>query len=111
MILASAKGYWSLTNVTVSASISQQTGGPITFTDAALSPQPITTPMGSSFHCSPNYLLASFGYKNNATLPGIPSKIALEMNGFQLQPFKITKDKFGDWYKQSLKRLSSFSPY
>lgn len=110
MILVSAKGYWSLTNVTVSASI-QLTSGPLTFTDAALSPQPITTPMGSSFHCSPNYLLASFGYKNNATVSGIPSKIALEMNGFQLQPFKITKDKFGNWYKQYKKIHSSFSSY
>lgn len=106
MILVSAKGYWSLTNVTVSAAIQPNGGGgPITFTDAVLTPQPITTPMGSSYHCSPNYLLASFGYKSNATVTGIPPKIALEMNGFQLQPFKITKDKFGDWYKQSKETL------
>jgi hypothetical protein len=42
--------------------------------------------------------LASYGFTFNGTIVSYTNRILLETNGFQLQPFKLSKDKFGDGY-------------
>ncbi len=63
--------------------------------DMLLTTTDISTPLGFSWHCTPNAKLATFGYTYNATAV-YTNKVIFETNGFQLQPFKISKDKFGD---------------
>ena len=66
--------------------------------DLVLVTTDISTPLRRSWHCSPKSRLASYGFTFNGTIVSYTNRILLETNGFQLQPFKVSKDKFGDGY-------------
>nr|CAH0098549.1 unnamed protein product [Daphnia galeata] len=66
--------------------------------DLVLVTTDISTPLRRSWHCSPKSRLASYGFTFNGTIVSYTNRILLETNGFQLQPFKLSKDKFGDGY-------------
>jgi len=82
--------------MTVSTSI-QLSGGPLPFNGLAPTPQ-LTTPMG--LHTT---ALIIFLYLLGTKTMPLFLKIAPKMNSFQLQPFKITKNKFGNWFTESLR--------
>ncbi|XP_046454456.1 V-type proton ATPase subunit S1-like [Daphnia pulex] len=58
----------------------------------------ISTPLRRSWHCSPASRLASYGFTYNGTVMNYTNKVILNTDGFQLQPFKVSNDKFGDGY-------------
>lgn len=85
LTLAENAGYWYLKEASISLKISGQEEN-----FEKLKVAHIFAPMRFSYHCTPKTNLISEN--------GTNSQVSLEMNGFQLQPFGITNDKFGNWY-------------
>lgn len=50
----------------------------------------ISTPKGFSYHCTPRMVLGKYGNKET-------EMVIFRTNGFQLQPFEIKRNMFGDW--------------
>lgn len=86
-------GYWYIkkTNLDYRATINGVTVNGV----YDLESKDISTPLGFSYHCSPSTSLASLGFKYPINTEQ-KTQIVFEMNGFQLQPFKIRNNQFSD---------------
>ena len=86
-------GYWVMTKATLKMSIDNK-GSNVDFNQEMV-PGNVVSPLSFSYHCTPKMNLISYGIGNGT---GSGEIVALEMNGFQLQPFGIdAQGRFGDW--------------
>jgi len=89
LMFAKQGGYWFISSSSITL---ETTNWPLKSYE--LKSTDIFTPVGFSYHCTPKLTIAKSkkNTENNET-------IVVEMNGFQLQPFrKPGKNSFGDWY-------------
>ncbi|KAI9553226.1 hypothetical protein GHT06_021122 [Daphnia sinensis] len=95
--LSTKRGYWYINETTIDFDV-KINDATFVENDLVLVTTDVSTPLGRSWHCTPKSRLASYGYYFNGTIVKYTNKVILETDGFQLQPFKVSKEKFGDGY-------------